>query len=30
MLQEKDNLVFRQKQQGKKLKLVDCNNLDFK
>jgi hypothetical protein len=28
--QEKDNLVLRQKQQGKKLKLVDYNNPDFK
>jgi hypothetical protein len=28
--QEKNNLVLQQKQQSKKLKLVNYNNLDFK
>jgi hypothetical protein len=28
--QEKNNLVLQQKQQNKKLKLIDYNNLDFK
>jgi hypothetical protein len=30
MSQEKNNLVLRQKQQSKKLKLVNYNNPDFK
>jgi hypothetical protein len=30
ILQKKNNLVLQQKQQNKKLKLINYNNLDFK